>query len=303
VALDDLFDPKSAGRAAGRAARGGGGGGASTSGGFADYLAQLEAQGLLPGEESKSGMPKAMPGLPKRPLSPYYPHGYSYSQNKFPGGVPRYFDGEETLPANLPPHNIAALQRLLVDAGVLNNPRYGFWDSASQEAYRWALSEANLQGTDVQTVLTTHAEAAAIGEAEAKGPFVPQPLIFETTNKQDLHKVFRNAVIDQLGKGWTQEQIAELVDAYNWKEVQVQNDLQMAQRRTAEAEWYGQPPPDEQINVGSVPEPETFIEDMIRQRDPEGYQENQGLGLLMGILGEGWGNPTSSPGTMFGTGA
>jgi hypothetical protein len=291
VALDDLFDPKSAGRAAGRAARGGG----RSSGDFADFLSKY-GEGIE-GEEEDTFTPKTPSGLPKRLAT--YAHGYSYDQGKYPGGVPRYFDGHEALPANLPPHNIAALQRLLVDAGLLKNPRWGFWDPVSQDAYKAALADANAKGTDVATVLTTYAEAAAIGEAETRGPFVPEPLIFETTNKQDLHKVFRSAVIEQLGKGWTQEQIAELVDAYNWKEVQVQNDLQMAQRRAAEAEWYGQAPPDEQITVGSVPAPETFIEDMIRQRDPEGYQENQGLGLLMGILGEGWGNPTSSPGTMF----
>lgn len=272
---DGWFDPRAIGARVGGQVRGGGGGGGG--GDFEDFLDKFGAQTEDGGKRAttfKPGQtPEEMPALPRRLAT--YAHGYSYSQGAYPGGVPRYFDGDETLPARLAPHNIAALQRMLVESGLLSNPRWGFWDTASEEAYQRALSESNLKGTDVQTLLTTYAEAAAIGEQETRPPFVAPALELRTTNKADLNRVFRQAVTEMLGVGWTDKQIAELVDAYGWEEIRVQADAyqQMVAR---ERQLYETGTSDiKQINQVSAPSPETFIEQEARRRDLGGFQATQ----------------------------
>jgi hypothetical protein len=215
--------------------------------------------------------PEEEPALPRRLAT--YAHGYSYSQGRYPGGVPRYYDGDEMGPASLPPHNIAALQRMLVDSGLLDNPRWGYWDRASEEAFQRALSESNQQGTDVETLLTTYSEASAMAEQEAKGPYVPsEPLTLRTTNKSDLNKVFREAVVGQLGVGWSDSQIRELVDAYNWEEIKVQADIYNQNMQREKQLWETGTTDIKQVTEGSVPNPQTFLEEQVRRRDPGGVQ-------------------------------
>jgi hypothetical protein len=243
--------------------------GSSGGGGFDDFLEDFEA------ESESSGQPLgAAPQLPRR--STGFDFDIKNLGRKLQGGqVARYFDGDETLPRGIPPHNIAALQRMLVEAGLLKNPRWGFWDPASQNAYQTALAGANSSGTDVQSYLTTYAEAVALGTQEARAPFQAPALELRTTNKQDLHRVFRQAVTELLGVGWTDKQIAELVDAYGWQEIAVQTDAysQMVER---ERQLYETGTSDiKQINQVSAPSPETFIENEARRRDPGGFQATQ----------------------------
>jgi hypothetical protein len=275
VAVDDWFDPRGAGRSAREATRRGGGG---ATGDLQDFLRDFEegeegtdrrrATTFRPGQR-----PEEMPTLPRRLAT--YAHGYSYSQGRYPGGVPRYFDGDEVLPGRLPPHNIAALQRMLVDAGLLEDPRWGYWDPASEEAYQRALSEANSAGVEVQTLLTTYGEANALGTAEPKEPFVAPPLQIKQHNKDDLRSVFRKAVVELLGIGWSQEDVNDAVDSFVAKETEIQANAQrMMIERDRQLYETGQTDIN-QITEVDIPSPELFIEEETRRRDPAGYQATQ----------------------------
>jgi hypothetical protein len=275
VAVDDWFDPRNVGRRAGTTARGGGGGGSSD---LQEFLDAYEAeQGGTEGRRATTFQPGQRPEdepvLPRRLAT--YAHGYSYSQNRYPGGVPRYFAGHETLPGRMPPHNIAALQRMLVDAGLLENPRWGFWDRASEEAYQRSLAEANAAGVDVQQLLTTYGEAAALAEAKAKPPFVADPLVYQVHNEKDVQAAFRKAIVEHLGEGWSQAQINAAAAAYREQEIQVQRDAQMQMiERNRQLYETGKTNITEITEVG-IPSPELFIEEETRRRDPTGYQATQ----------------------------
>ncbi len=148
---------------------------------------------------------------------------------------PRYFSGHELAPNRLDPASIRELQADLVRAGLLTRFRAGIWDPASVKAYGTLLEMANQYGLTDEAML---AQLVAAGgpvdfgggvSGAGGGAGLPQMV---TTNRDDLRRLFRQTVIDRLGKGWTQEQIDELVDAYQWQEIRVQ---QQAAERSAMA--------------------------------------------------------------------
>jgi len=253
-----------------------GGGGASTFEQFVQQFGGGEEDGGT--TDRRAARPYGGERLPKVPLASYA-HGYSYAQGRYPGGVPRYFDGADMLPAGLPPHNIAALQRMMVDSGLLKNPRYGFWDEESQDAYRQALHESNQKGTDVQTLLATYSEVAAAAEAEARGPFVAPALEIKTHNPKDLDAVFRKSVIELLGEGWSQADIERARNAYIAEETRIQTDAQMQQierlRQEYEYKGGGPAPTIDKTTEVVIRDPNLYIEDEAKRRDPAGYQATQ----------------------------
>lgn len=228
---------------------------------------------------------------------------------------PRYFDGDETKPANLHPAHITSIQKAMVNAGLLKSHHVtGIWDVNSSDAYKDVLSVANRQGiTDrmaLQQMSAAGLESGAAGGAgggegggiigyDAEGnpiyaPFqAPAPPPLRTTNKKDLAGIFRRAVIDIKGEGWSQEQINELVDAYNWKEIAVQTDLYQDQIAQMKKEYEGGDVTKDFIMEGSVPSPEQFLEDEMMRRDPAGTQAgkivNQWIPQFMEMM-NGWGN-------------
>jgi hypothetical protein len=235
-------------------------------------------------------------------------------------GGPRYFDGDEWRPANTSAQSVAALQRAMATAGLLDKFRYGVWDDQSAKAYAKVLGYANASGTTAQMALSRMvnnpqlsmagggggsgsgsgggAGGGVVGFDENGNPiyggYVAPPLTLKTTNKDDLRKVMRSAVIDKMGQGWTQQQINELVDAYNWKEIQVQKDAydqQVALERTAFEQGAGAVSGQTSVTT-DVPSPETFVENELMRRDPTGYQAgqvvNEAIPTFMSLL-DGWG--------------
>jgi len=209
---------------------------------------------------------------------------------------PSYFDGDQYRPASLDPASIGKLQASLAAAGLLEDFRYGVWDKASQDAYASLLGEANASGLSAEAALQQRAQGVSINQSGSgsgsgggghwefdengepffvEDPFVPPPLQVKTTNKDDLRRVFRSAVIEKLGEGWSQAQIDELVDSYNWKELAVQTDAYSQEVGRLEDEFYGRTPTSNQITSVSPPSPETFVEDEMRRRDPVGFQAGQ----------------------------
>lgn len=87
------------------------------------------------------------------------------SQDLHTGTAPQYFEGDEWGPANLPPDGIYQLQQQLAQAGLYDqsasgtgtNPipfQPGHWDTASRDAYKRLLGEANATGNTWQAQLS-----------------------------------------------------------------------------------------------------------------------------------------------------
>lgn len=216
---------------------------------------------------------------------------------------PRYFDGDEWKPASRDPDSIVDMQRSLVIAGFLSPTdsfRLGAWDEPTRDAYKSLLEYANASGLTADVALQRYAEGTpppggtggggGSGQGGSSGPgsyfdpitgewvtekFKPPPLELRTSNKEDLRRVMRSAVIDKLGEGWSQAQIDELVDAYNWEEIRTQKDAYDQQVAGMEDEFYGREPSTKPITQVDVASPETFLEDELQKRDPVGVQEGQ----------------------------
>lgn len=96
------------------------------------------------------------------------PQGYVAERDRPAGGIgpyrivaPRYFEGDEFVPASLPGPKIAELQRQLAAAGLLKEYVNGYWDGASQAAYATLLGEANASGYTYEQQMRQRANAAA----------------------------------------------------------------------------------------------------------------------------------------------
>jgi len=216
---------------------------------------------------------------------------------------PRYFDGDEYTPAGLGPVGIGELQEHMAVAGLLGDGwRYGIWDDTTASAYKAVLTEANAMGYTASQVIQMRQQSATFGGTGGSGgagggsggrggswqldengepvfieeAYVPPPLELRTTNKQDLARAFRQAVIDTMGEGWSQAQIAEMVDAYGWKEIQVQKEAYDQQVAAERAAFEGTPLPEGSvISTVDVPSPDTFLEDELMRRDPVGFQSGK----------------------------
>jgi hypothetical protein len=232
---------------------------------------------------------------------------------RVPIGTPRYFVDDEVRPAGRTTDEIIDMQRRLAVAGFLTEDvDLGAWDASTTAAYKRLLEYANAVGMDADTALYHYARNR-VGTAEIGGGggggedggggggggggrgggfrfnpetgqfeevvdqgFVPPPLTIRTTNKDDLRRVFRAAVINSLGQGWSQAEINELVDAYNWMEIKRDRDTWEQETAIGRADFMGERTTGgEVVTETAVPDPETFIEEEARRRDPMGFKATQ----------------------------
>lgn len=190
---------------------------------------------------------------------------------------PTFEEGTEYAIYRRPPEQIAALQADLVRAGLLDEESYrpgfvgGGVDDPTLVAVRLVMSYANRAGyTRLEDAMRAYI-AAGYGELDDRDTAARLPA--PVSNADDLRQVFRAAVIDSLGQGWSQDQIDGLVDVY-----------QAAERRFNAAVAAGEPI-DEQIA-----NPDTFARQQARAADPMGSASQDFLGVgnqLMSMLG-GW---------------
>lgn len=168
---------------------------------------------------------------------------------------PRYYDGDEWEPARLSPEEVRAIQQAMWDAGLLEPGfRLGVWDETMASAYRQVLGYANATGISDQQALSVMAAAGPVDTEQT------QPLITQTTNPDDLRRVFRASIISELGQGWDSERIDRMVAAYQQAEV-------AAQRSAYDLETTG-----EAGNIVAPPSPEAFAEAEVMRIDPTGVQ-------------------------------
>ena len=71
---------------------------------------------------------------------------------------------------------------------------------------------------------------------------VAPPLELQMPNRADVEKAFRTAIIDKLGVGMSQAEIAQMTDMYMWKVMQPQADAYRSQVENLEDEFYGRLP-------------------------------------------------------------
>lgn len=186
---------------------------------------------------------------------------------------PRYFSGAEWLPGSLPPDKIAALQKGMVQAGLLKpgQAQLGIWDPASVNAYQNLLAFANSSGLDAQTALmrwqSAHTQTGDTGTPH-------QPLVVQLTNPDDLKQVFRKAVIDTLGQGWTSDQLDQMVNTYQ------------GMQRSAQEQQYqmtgsgSSTDPGQGGTITAPPDPTTFATQQAQQQNPNLAQEHSALGFV-----------------------
>lgn len=270
----------------GRPTRGGGSSGQGRAAGArtplgvdADYVAT---------SQRRYGTNWAYPYVLSRPMRP----GSAYEETEI---GPRYFEGDEMKPGHMwDTERIIEAQRRMIIAGFLD-PDSGFglgsWDPKTFEAYADLLSYANRMGMDADSALRHRARMVGQVGGETgnwrfdpeTGQFIPledpgfvaPALQARVTHPDDLRAVFRQAVIGALGQGWSQREIDELVEAFQWKEIQVQADAhgRMVER---ERQLFETGATDiEQITEVERPDPGAFIDEEARRRDPAGYQATQ----------------------------
>lgn len=188
--------------------------------------------------------------------------------------LPRYFDGAQWLPASLPPADIRALQLRMVAAGLAKSGelQLGIWDMASVSAYQKLLAFANASGSDVASALNRWQQAHS--ETPDAGAAARAPLVVKLSNPDDLAAVFRKAVIDQLGQGWSSDKINSMVSAYQQQERETQ------QQQYAMTGFGSSTEPGPGGEITAPPDPTTFAVDQARQADPGLAQEHDELGVL-----------------------
>lgn len=279
---------------------------------------------LFPDEED-DGPPAPLGGVPEgyianRPVRPsggsQIARGERFLDSSFDPNATsinvsaRYREGDQYGIYSMTPDEIAAMQRGLVRAGLLDPDdiqAFGYVGPAGTrgtgDATYWAytslLEFANQAGystaSEALRALQTHGygtgPGGTIGGARSGGGG-GGGLPARVSNADDLRRVFRASVIDTLGEGWTESQIDAMVQTYQAMERgQVAQAEQMALDAARQSEATG-----EFVSSGTLeelPDPATFAADQARQRDPAGAQARDFLGVanqFYSLLGE-WNPP------------
>lgn len=221
--------------------------------------------------------------------------------------TPRYMEGDEWKPASESVDRIIERQQKLVIGGYLD-PDDGFalgrWDGATRKAYQFLLEDANAAGVTADVALYRAAQSIPIGGGGGGGEdgegggrgrgggwtidpetgelvqipeeqFVPEPLRLQLPNMDDLRAVFRSAIVDKLGVGMSQSQINEMANAYVAQVTKVQKDA-YSQMVARDRELFETGTTDiNQITEVDLPNPDIFVEEEARRRDPAGFQATQ----------------------------
>ena len=188
---------------------------------------------------------------------------------------PRYFEGDELRPQrnSWSPTQIADLQSKMREAGLLKGKfRLGYWDAASQEAYKALLTYANQSGRDAGFALNELRTHPINAGDEPERP----PLVLKTTSPDDLRGVFRDTSRKLLGRALADSEIDKYIAAYNAAENQYDTQAYNL------AETGGTLPP--------IAAPTPYIEERLRREKPQEYKENfmlERYNSFLDLLGQG----------------
>jgi hypothetical protein len=198
--------------------------------------------------------------------------------------TPRFVDGMQYAPASMPPSQIADLQRQLAQLGLIDPDAmitFGVWDETSIAGYEKLLAWANRAGiTRVDQALRKYRQMVAEGGGPVRvggeePPEIP-PLQIRLTDPTSLKATFRRAVIDQLGEGWSDEQIDRMVAAYHSMERENQTQIYNLSYGGPEgAQLAGE--------VTDVPDAGSYATEHVRQTDPMGVQARDWLEYVQAL--------------------
>lgn len=222
--------------------------------------------------------------------------GYTANQG------PRYFQNDQFRLAAAPPQQIVRIQRQMWDAGLYDGPidHVGVWSGNTVKAYKKLLEYANQSGLSADQALVqmkrgavAGGTAGGMGGGEGGGggagdvigydpqgnpiyapgeQFIPPALELQLPNKMELEGVVRKSVIENLGVGWSREEVSRVADSIIAQYRTSQTNAYNQQVENLEAEFYGQEAPNPVIESVDVASPEALVEEEARRRDPGGVQ-------------------------------
>ncbi len=121
------------------------------------------------------------------------------------GQDPKYFEGDEWVPASAPPGDIARLQRMMVEAGIIQKGaayRVGIWDPTTRDAYKLVLAQSNATALTPQMVIQSWAQSKPEMHA---APYLKPDI---ASIKQDVKSVIK----DRLGREVTEGELPALIN-------------------------------------------------------------------------------------------
>jgi hypothetical protein len=140
-----------------------------------------------------------------------------YGRQEYPKATqvqPRYFSGDEDMINAMSPEQLADVQYNLYLSGQLGkNYTPGVVDSQTRSAFRDVLGVANRESTDWVTAIKT------LKAAQVPGGDLPT---FRLSNPDDLKTVFRRAAQEMLGRTLSDEDMKDLVDTFQQRELRFQ---------------------------------------------------------------------------------
>ena len=228
-------------------------------------------------ERSPIGVPEGYSASQQRPMFNVGKFAKIATRNTMPQKTvqvpPRYYEGDELLPASLSSEDRARIQRDLADAGLLTGKfRLGYWDVASQRAYAAALGYANQTGKSVKQAiaeLKTHPEAGTSEDRE--------PLVIKKTDPESLRGVFRDVSRKLLGRQLSPDELEQFIGAYNQVEAQKQTEAY----NVGDPEGQGG-------TISTIPNPDVYVEERLRKERPTDVAAtavNERADEFFGLLG------------------
>lgn len=171
--------------------------------------------------------------------------GYKFTGPGAPEGgrEPLYFAGDEEKIASFAIEDIANLQRAMSSIGLLGD-RYspGVADSATRNAYKNLLEEANVYGEDVEAAVL---RLAAAGASRSRGPLTQ----YRVSNESDVKAIVSRVAKQTLGRNLGEEDLTRIAAAYRNLEKQAGTSTSR--------------------EVMAAPSPEVFAGEQIQEMLPE----------------------------------
>lgn len=131
--------------------------------------------------------------------------------------LPLYYPGDEYAPAAWAETRIVALQRRLVEAGLLTETfRLGYWDKTTADAYTGLLAHANAEATTWTDVLprvqAAHEAGVEVARSEAAAAFRGVLPAFTPEDPASLRQLVRQEVRARVGREPTSAEMATFTD-------------------------------------------------------------------------------------------
>ncbi|HVF75487.1 MAG TPA: hypothetical protein VM938_10600 [Acidimicrobiales bacterium] len=156
---------------------------------------------------------------------------------------PSYYTGDEWLPVNLPPEDLARLQRRMVDAGLIPKGakfQLGTYDEVTRAAFTELLAYANASGLGSRNTIPLDAlEQYAAGKQQFPEDTKPLPPL-RLPGADEIAQAVKSTVRSMLGgRDPDAEEMAELTGllaGFSRESAEQERSLLVAQRDAAEGE-------------------------------------------------------------------